>query len=603
MSIQEIEVTLEDLQSIDLDQVVSSCKNITYDELEAAFGSITDSNAAKLLSASCSMHLKPENTKVPFAPKFIMQDRRGLIASDFSRVSLVALSEFCPFIEIPELKARIADISWVTKVGSIEHAYMAIEAYLESAKKLLNEDGLWIYPVERIERALRLSCMFRKENQRPDLFESLSDFITNEINTSKLNEPPFYALRLLSLSYECGVGDSAWVLEVAEEIAQVSFDLIDINTAVKAWECALNCANSTRDKIKQQEIWRKIANCHIKDAEIQEVGLIAAGCILKAIDALSKVPDTRLERLELYETMRDHQIESLHQLHEISTPPQDISAIVHQAKTAVQGKDFFDMLFRLGVLVSRPTEINNLREQAVDQMQNTFAWMFGGTHIDHEGITVATIPSGMGLSDSPDDVATWSTMMKNIGIDHQLAVQGQIRPALDEIMTQHNVSEYELESILKNSPFIPYGHEYFFIKGLAFGLEGDFLSACHILIPQVENSLRFIVRSQGEEPTTLHGDGTQERNGLKLLLNHPAIVEILGQDIVGNLQAILIDKIYGDLRNQMSHGYMPAGHFFGVAPVFLWWLVLHIIMLPLGKHWKQNYEPKKETKNSIESGC
>lgn len=599
MSIQDVDVTLEELQSLDQDEILRLCKSPVYYELESAFGSIKGSEAAKLLSATCSMHLKPENPKAPFSPKFIMQDRRGLIANDFSKESLNSLSQFCSFVTIPELKARLADISWVTKSGSVEHAHMAIESYLESAKNLLAVADSWVHPAERIERALRLCCMFRRDSQRPDLFEELSDFIASEINNKKLDDLPFYALRLLKLSHECGVGDDDWILNTAKEIAQTRFELGDTRTAISGWECALNSAISTQDKIKQQQIWREIAACHVKDSEVQDGGLIAANCILRAIDALSKVPNTRQERLELYETMRDHQIESLHQLHEFSTPPQDISEIVHQSKIEVQGKDFFDMLFRLGVLVSRPTDINRLKEQAIEQMQNSFAWMFGGTHIDHEGITVATVPSGMGLDDKQGGPATWSTMMKNIGIDHQLAVQGQIRPALDEIMIQHHVSEYALERILKNNPFIPYGHEHFYIKGITFGLEGDFLSACHILIPQIENSLRYVARTQGEEPTTLHGDGSQERSGLKFLLDHPAVIEALGQDIVGNLQAILIDKIYGDLRNQMSHGYMPAGHFYGIAPVFLWWLVLHIVMLPLGSHWKQHYKPENTANKAI----
>ena len=87
MSIQEVEVTLEELQSLDQEQIVGSCKSLVYYELESAFGGIKDSNAAQLLSAICSMHLKPENSKAPFSPKFIMQDRRGLIANDFSKES------------------------------------------------------------------------------------------------------------------------------------------------------------------------------------------------------------------------------------------------------------------------------------------------------------------------------------------------------------------------------------------------------------------------------------------------------------------------------------------------------------------------------------
>lgn len=49
----------------------------------------------------------------------------------------------------------------------------------------------------------------------------------------------------------------------------------------------------------------------------------------------------------------------------------------------------------------------------------------------------------------------------------------------------------------------------------------------------------------------------------------------------------------------MSHGYMPAGHFYGVAPVFLWWLVLHIVMLPLGSHWKLHYRPENKANKEI----
>jgi hypothetical protein len=94
-----------------------------------------------------------------------MQDRRGLIANDFSKESLNSLSQFCTFVTIPELKARLADISWVTKAGSVEHAHMAIESYIESAKNLLAVADSWIHPAERIERALRLSCMFRRDSQ------------------------------------------------------------------------------------------------------------------------------------------------------------------------------------------------------------------------------------------------------------------------------------------------------------------------------------------------------------------------------------------------------------------------------------------------------
>ncbi len=87
------------------------------------------------------------------------------------------------------------------------------------------------------------------------------------------------------------------------------------------------------------------------------------------------------------------------------------------------------------------------------------------------------------------------------------------------------------------------------------------MTACHVLIPQIENSLRYVAKIKGEEPSQLHGDGSQERNGLKGLLDNPLIIEAFGVDIIGNLQALLVDKIYGDLRNQLAHGYVPAGYY------------------------------------------
>ncbi|MGC7915868.1 DUF4209 domain-containing protein [Vibrio anguillarum] len=109
-------------------------------------------------------------------------------------------------------------------------------------------------------------------------------------------------------------------------------------------------------------------------------------------------------------------------------------------------------------------------------------------------------------------------------------------------------------------------------------------------MPQIENSLRYLARQKGEEPSTLHGDGSQERNGIKTLLGHQAIIDTLGSDLTSNLQVLLLDKVYGDLRNQLSHGYVPASTYRGTTPKFLWWLVLHIVMIPYARQWKEYYK-------------
>ncbi|EGR4278965.1 DUF4209 domain-containing protein [Vibrio cholerae] len=589
MSLHETVVTLEELQGLNLAAILSEVEENSYHYIESALAAQRESTPARLLAAACSMHFTPRDAKVPFKPKFIFEDRRGLIASDFSEESLTALKDFCPEVENHELRARLADIAWITKSGNIEHAYIAIEAYLESAKQLADESDSWVLPYERIERALRLSCMFRRENQRPELFDKVSQFLLEQYEAHKESDRCFYAKSLLTLCLEFGIKEDNWIYEQALVLARLLFERGDYDSSINANQIALDAAISMRNKEKQIATWQSISECHVKAAEDYQQGMIAAGRLLKAIDALAKVPGTKEKRLALYEEMREQQIESLHELDLIVTDGQDISQLVNTAIAKVQSVDLFDALFRLGT-ITRPSNIERLRQHAVEQMQTSISWIFGTTHLDHEGMTTAVIPAGLGIKDDENGLRCWSIMMRNIGIEHQLVVEGQIMPALNEVTTKYVVVKEAIEQICSNHPFIPDGHEEYFVKGLLAGFNRDFMTACHLLVPQIENSLRYLARQKGEEPSTLHGDGSQERNGIKALLGHQAIIDTLGSDLTTNLQVVLLDKLYGDLRNQLSHGYVPASTYWGTAPKFLWWLVLHIVMIPYARQWQEHYK-------------
>lgn len=589
MSLHETVVTLEELQGLNLAAILSEVEENSYHYIESALAAQRESTPARLLAAACSMHFTPRDAKVPFKPKFIFEDCRGLIASDFSEESLTALKDFCPEVENHELRARLADIAWITKSGNIEHAYIAIEAYLESAKQLADESDSWVLPYERIERALRLSCMFRRDNQRPELFDKVSQFLLEQYEAHKESDRCFYAKSLLTLCLEFGIKEDNWIYEQALVLARLLFERGDYDSSINANQIALDAAISMRNKEKQIATWQSISECHVKAAEDYQQGMIAAGRLLKAIDALAKVPGTKEKRLALYEEMREQQIESLHELDLIVTDGQDISQLVNTAIAKVQSVDLFDALFRLGT-ITRPSNIERLRQHAVEQMQTSISWIFGTTHLDHEGMTTAVIPAGLGIKDDENGLRCWSIMMRNIGIEHQLVVEGQIMPALNEVTTKYVVVKEAIEQICSNHPFIPDGHEEYFVKGLLAGFNRDFMTACHLLVPQIENSLRYLARQKGEEPSTLHGDGSQERNGIKALLGHQAIIDTLGSDLTTNLQVVLLDKLYGDLRNQLSHGYVPASTYWGTAPKFLWWLVLHIVMIPYARQWKEHYK-------------
>lgn len=143
----------------------------------------------------------------------------------------------------------------------------------------------------------------------------------------------------------------------------------------------------------------------------------------------------------------------------------------------------FDMVFRLAMLVCRPTSIERLKAQAIEQKANSIAWMFGSTHIDHEGMTLARIPAGLGIDDA-NGAVIWPIMMTRMRIDHELAVAGQIIPATDEITMKYPISEAFFAICSSIIPSSRLGMKSFFIKGMVCGFNGDFMTACHVLIPR-----------------------------------------------------------------------------------------------------------------------
>lgn len=596
----DINISLNELNAIDLSPLILSKQAVTCVDITEYLSSLGAVRAEiRLLIHICGFHFRPDNPQVPFGPCFQSSQGRAAIPNDINRLSLEVLSQFCPTIKLPELQARIADTLWVRKIGGIRFPLLAVRAYYASSIAIMTSQGDWVSALERLERALRLCCFFRKNVDFRVEFDQLTAYLLAEYERTKEQADSPYPLRLLQLAIECKVSEPPFI---AQELLYLTKNYLAqqlFSFAVDACKTAIPIANSCCNRDIQFEFWRLLADTHLTESKFQDGGIISAACMQNAIEALANIPGTRAERLALYEEMRDYQIESRHQMAIFQSPPQDISEIVHQAKSRVVGRDLFDMVFRLAMLVSRPTGIEKLEAQAKEQKAKSIAWMFGATHIDHEGMTVARIPAGLGIDDADGEVI-WPIMMNRMRIDHELAVAGQIIPAMDEITMNYPISEAFFRDVFINHPFIPFGHEEFFIKGMVCGFNGDFMMACHVLIPQIENSLRYVAKIKGEEPSQLHGDGSQERNGLKGLLDNPLIIEAFGVDIIGNLQALLVDKIYGDLRNQLAHGYVPASYYNQSPCIFTWWLVLHILMNPTGKYWQATYDQKSGTQAQSE---
>ena len=150
------------------------------------------------------------------------------------------------------------------------------------------------------------------------------------------------------------------------------------------------------------------------------------------------------------------------------------------------------------------------------------------------------------------------------------------------------------KNLVKKNPFVPAGREQIFIDGFKAGLKGEYLVCTHLLIPQIENSIRVILERKGlllpklkEEKKKHKGqkeqsyiqnqkDFIQEEYDLNKTLRSSDSETIFGEDMVFCLQALLVEKHGGNYRNKLAHGLIEYSDFFNGWSNFLWAVTIRL---------------------------
>jgi hypothetical protein len=129
---------------------------------------------------------------------------------------------------------------------------------------------------------------------------------------------------------------------------------------------------------------------------------------------------------------------------------------------------------------------------------------------------------------------------------------------------------------VQNNPFIPPDHAEIFLRGLHAGFHGDFIVAVHLLVPQVENSLRYLLEERGVDVSNLQSDGTQPVKILGALLGMEETKKALGRALHFEVRGHLIEKNGYDFRNKVAHGFVSEHDCYSKAALSCWWLVLRL---------------------------
>lgn len=132
------------------------------------------------------------------------------------------------------------------------------------------------------------------------------------------------------------------------------------------------------------------------------------------------------------------------------------------------------------------------------------------------------------------------------------------RIIMERFIAEFGPSASSIVDYLYSSPIFVDSKREIIELGIQAYLDGSYISAVHLLIPQVEDILRKLVEIKGGSVLRQGKYGGYDYKGLNQLLSDPIISTVLGEDITLYFNALLTDQRGWNLRNIISHGIPPT---------------------------------------------
>ncbi|MFK3889215.1 DUF4209 domain-containing protein [Sphingomonas sp. NPDC079357] len=551
-----------------------------------------------LLSILCTLHLRVEDQAAVWGPRWQGPEGRSYTASDFRGEQTAILAEMAGAITHPALRARVADVVWHNDRARRAAANLAVEAYCELIERRL--DGSYVRRfspdsildlVDWFHRALQIVALSRKRGEMPEaprrVFESLyaqADPAGQYVAFTKLAR----------LGVEYGLTEWAKVAPDAERLADRRGGG-DYPMAVQGvWDLAAQGYAKLGDDEAQRRCQERSVDETLRMRE--QVGSAAAQAYWtrKAIGELRAARGFKDRIAKLRAELREFQDASLDEFGQFSIP-MDLTKERQGTIELFDGLTLPDILLQFALLSTSP-KVEELRRQALESRKSSFfGSLFGASYSDHEGKTVAETRATP-LEGEPDEAWFKEQSLQYLDLWRHQIVGGFIEPARRTVMLRFPLEERHFGPIASMSPFVPPGHEHLFALGLARFWQGDYASAAHLLIPQLENSLRYVLLNANRESSKMKPNLLQEDRSLSGLLQwlRPELAEIFGADLVNEIDLLFNHRPGPALRHDLAHGKMSVGACYDPTAIYACWLIYQLMCLPLVRHWKDRVAPALE---------
>lgn len=559
-----------------------------------------------LLADACSMMLSPGSVNEPFRPFMVMDGQRSVIPDDLADADIAFLAQIVDRIDDIWLKARVADLVWLKqKPRDVKFPLAAIDAY----RSIPLTEEMWVRGGHECwERAINLARML-KAGAGERLKEIEAAILEAFDGATQGNG--FLGLWLADLLKLGGLGRESRPA-VAQRLDLLARDFEkagELHRAREYFRASSDWYKDAGDEAKAAEMTVALAECWAKEAVARlssenPSNMVAQTFYENAIQGYRTIPRAQRsahradERMvELRAKLNEAGEKSIGEMGLIQSPGVDISQLVENARNTVSGKETLEALKAFANL-HRGANAKEMRESALKRIrEHPLQSLFPATVMSRDGRVIAKRPAmSMGAALTNDDeIAIRAEMIRDYGILVSIVVQGDIWPALEVLLLEHRLREADFSNLAKQSPIVPEGREGLFGKGLCAGYDRDYVTAIHLLIPQIEHMVRVHLKRAGAKTTTLGIDGIENENGLSTLMDLPEVEKVFGADLSFEFRALFCDPFGPNLRNELAHGLLDEGASQSIYAIYAWWFTLRLVF---NTWWNANKKPNPGDKGA-----
>ena len=605
-------VTLSDFEAVDFEAPIRDTDEMDCLELSSMFCSAAakqmdagDDCAIRvfeLLAGVASINLKPWDRAEPYGPDRVYGDRRSIIPSDLKGEQSRVFSAVAPNIRNAALRGRLADIVWQNDRSQAEMARLAISSFCEVVQLVL--EGKAAFSPVKLKASsspacdlLSRACDISKAigNKDPEVSE-LKALIQNVFQDALDNRHEKGIFNIGKLCLDRNILAPDLIVVKAEEFASAEDTRPQIERNL--WELAAQGYHLSRKELDEHRCHKNAAECFVKMAlEAGGEGLVDASFISDAIEAYRNIPGTKERREELQKLLRNAQTSIGDEMH-ISSIESDLSAFIKKAQDLIANKRLSKALENFASLTNSPDRSSLQNEVARQVEEHPSLGITPFKRIDSAGRVVAKSPGLLGAGENQDE------SMRYLIADYEAlrrgrAVHGLIEPARCVIHSEHSLDQSYFLRIAEMSPFVPIDRVDVFALGFIRFFQGDFISAAHILVPQLESSVRHILSLIGQDTWTIRSDMTEESRSLSSMLNNcqDELERILGPAIVFDMDNVFVFEGGPKIRHRIAHGLISGAECFSADAIYACWLIYRLCCLPSLRNWAKVAESLDEIAN------